>query len=84
MKKINQSGLLYRWKQVYWALQFRHIKIQVNQDNQSTQTNLKFNQVSLAFYVLFCYLPFSIAILFIEPFYFMFNYKNNIIIDLIL
>ena len=77
MEKVNQSGLLYKWKQVYWALQFRDIKIQVNQDNESSETNLKLNQVSLSFYVLFCYLPFSIVTLFIEIFRFMFKYKNN-------
>ena len=66
---VDQSGLFYKWKQVYWALQFHYIKIQVNQDYLSSQTNLKLNQVSLAFYILFCCLSFSIAILFIENHY---------------
>ena len=66
-----QSGLFSKWKQLYSNKQLSHIKVRNKQDNESTENNLKLNQISIAFYiVLFCLL-FSLGILLIEVLYFL-------------
>ena len=62
---------------VYWTLQFRHIKIDVK-ENESNENNLTLNQISLPFYILLCCLPFSISTLFIEIFHVKLKYENKI------
>lgn len=60
-----QSGLLSKWNQVNWTLQFGNIKELIKNNNESNE-NLSLNQVLFAFYILTFCLPFSLAILFIE------------------
>ena len=66
VNNVIQSGLFIKWKQVYWAEQFRNIKIEINQQNKLSEDILTLNQVSISFYILLCCLPFSIAALLIE------------------
>ena len=60
-----QNGLLNKWKEVYWTLVFCKANIKVNQSD-TNENALKLKQVSLAFYILLCCLPLSIATLLIE------------------
>ena len=60
-----QSGLLDKWKEVYWNEDFRKVKISVNQ-NDLSQDKLKLNQILDVFYIIFCFLSLSIATLLIE------------------
>ena len=69
MTNVIQSGLLNKWKQMHWTLQFSNIKIEINQENKSYKDILTLDQVSLAFYILLCCLPFSIATLLIENYF---------------
>ena len=64
VNNVIQSGLFNKWKQVYWSQQFSKIKIQVK--NELSQDHLTLRHISLAFYILLCFLPFSIPILLFE------------------
>ena len=64
-----QSGLLSKWKQVYWAQQLGNLKVRNKQENESIENNLKLSQISIAFYILMFSLPFLIATLLIEIIY---------------
>ena len=65
---------------MYWNQRFRHIKIEVK--DESSQDNLTLSHISLAFYIILCCFPFSIAILLIEIFCFFFKLRIVDINDL--
>ena len=54
---------------MYWAQQFRDVKIEIHEENKLYEDILTLSQVSLSFYILLCCLPFSIATLLIENYY---------------
>ena len=74
MSNVIQSCIFSKWKEVDWAQRLDHIKKLIKNNNVSNE-KLSLNQISLAFYILLFYLPFSLGILLIEAF---FMHKWNI------
>ena len=79
MSNVIQSGLFFKWQEVDLTRKLHHIKKLITNYNESNE-NLSLNHVSLAFYVLLFFLPFSLVILLIEILYFLsINNLNNFV-----
>ena len=70
MSNVIQTGIFEKWKEVDWAQRLDHIKRLIENKNESNE-NLSLDQISLAFYILLLFLPFSLVILLIEVFCFL-------------
>ena len=71
VRHVIQSGLLNKWKQVFWDNEFRFITMAIKQKEESDEKVLTLNQVSTAFYSLLFCLPISFVVLPIEIIFFI-------------